>query len=138
MSLFGVSTSNPAFTSYFWNNSSKKSTSGKMTLRGVILKSIFCLLLVTATAAITWKLYFDGVPIKWYTTGGMITAIVCSILISVRRNWIVWLTIIYALAKGLFVGGFSAYIHKSYPNLPIQACHYYLGYVYNDVASLFD
>lgn len=121
MSLFGLSTSNPAFTGYFWNNSKEKRTQGKMTLSGVVMKSIFCLLLVCATAAITWKLHFDGVDITWYTTGGIVVAIVCSILISVRRQWIVWLTIIYALAKGLFVGGFSAYIHKSYPNLPIQA-----------------
>ena len=121
MSLFGLSTSNPAFTGYFWNTSETKRAQGKMTLRGVVLKSIFCLLLVCATAAITWKLHFDGVNITWYTTGGIIVAIVCSILISVRRQWVIWLTILYALAKGLFVGGFSAYMHRSYPNLPIQA-----------------
>lgn len=121
MSLFGLSTSNPAFTGYFWNTSGKKKVQRKMTLVGVVLKSIFCLLLVCATASITWKLHFDGVSVQWYTTGGIIVAIVCSILISVRREWIVPLTIIYALAKGLFVGGFSAYMHGSYPNLPIQA-----------------
>ncbi|WP_430410169.1 Bax inhibitor-1/YccA family protein [Kordia sp.] len=121
MSLFGLSTSNPAFTGYFWNNSETKKTQGKMTLIGVVLKSVFCLLLVSGAAAITWKLYFSGVDIKWYTTGGIIVAIICSILISVRRKWIAWLTIIYAFAKGLFIGGFSAYMHKSYPNLPIQA-----------------
>lgn len=121
MSLFGLSTSNPAFTGYFWNDSGKKQAERKMTLQGVVLKSIFCLLLVCASASITWKLHFDGVDIKWYTTGGILVAIICSILISVRRNWVVWLTILYALAKGLFVGGFSAYMHKSYPNLPIQA-----------------
>ncbi len=121
MSLFGLSTSNPAFTGYFWKNSGTKRTQGKMTLGGVVLKSLFCLLLVCVTAAITWKLHFDGVDIQWYTTAGMVVALICSILISVRRQWIVWLTIIYALAKGLFVGGFSAYIHNRYPNLPIQA-----------------
>ncbi|WP_046755071.1 Bax inhibitor-1/YccA family protein [Kordia jejudonensis] len=121
MSLFGLSTSNPAFTGYFWNSDGNKKVRKKMTLSGVVLKSIFCLLLVCATASITWKLHFDGVAIKWYTTAGIIVAIVCSILISVRREWVAWLTIIYALAKGLFVGGFSAYMHASYPNLPIQA-----------------
>lgn len=121
MSLFGLSTSNPALTGYFWKDSSKNRTHQKMTLTGVVVKSIFCLLLVCATASITWKLYFDGIDIKWYTTGGIIVAVICGMLISVRRKWIVWLTIIYALAKGLFVGGFSAHMHHSYPNLPIQA-----------------
>lgn len=121
MSLFGLSTSNPAFTGYFWNNSGQRKTRGKMSLRGVVLKSIFCLLLVCLTAAVMWKLFFDGVEIKWFTTGGILIAIVCSILISVKREWVMPLTIIYALAKGVFIGGFSAYIHKSYPNLPFQA-----------------
>jgi uncharacterized YccA/Bax inhibitor family protein len=121
MSLFGLSTSNPAFTTYFWNNSSAKRKPGKMTLRGVVLKSIFCLLLVSLTAGVTWKLFYDGVEVKWITTGGIIVALICSILISVKREWVMPLTIIYALAKGLFIGGFSAYIHKSFPDLPFQA-----------------
>ncbi|MGH1386102.1 Bax inhibitor-1/YccA family protein [Kordia sp.] len=121
MSLFGLNTSNPAFTNYFWNRSNAKQTHNKMTLSGVILKSIFCLILVTLSAAYTWKLFFDGADIQWYTTGGIIVALVCSIVISVRREWTMPLTLIYAIAKGLFVGGFSAYIHKTFPYLPFQA-----------------
>lgn len=121
MSLFGLSTSNPTFTTYFWNNSSEKRTCGKMTLRDVVLKSIFYLLLVCLTAAVSWKLFYDGVEVKWITTGGILVAIVCSILISVKHEWIVPLTIIYALAKGFFIGGFSVYVHKSFPGLPLQA-----------------
>jgi len=121
MSLFGLSTSNPAFTSYFWNTANQKRKPKKMTLGGVVLKSMFCLVLVCATAAVTWKLFYDGVEVKWITTGGILVAIVCSILISVRRSWVIPLTVIYALAKGLFIGGFSAYVHKSFPDLPFQA-----------------
>ena len=121
MSLFGLSTSNPAFNTYFWNTTSEKRKPKKMTLAGVVLKSMFCLLLVCLTAAISWKLFYDGFEIKWITSGGIIVAIVCSILISVRRSWVIPLTIIYALAKGLFIGGFSAYVHKSFPDLPFQA-----------------
>jgi uncharacterized YccA/Bax inhibitor family protein len=103
------------------NNADEKRKPRKMTLRGVVLKSIFCLLLVSLTAAVSWKLFYDGVAIKWITTGGILVAIICSILISVKRSWVIPLTIIYALAKGLFIGGFSAYIHKNFPNLPFQA-----------------
>ncbi|WP_420571892.1 Bax inhibitor-1/YccA family membrane protein [Kordia sp.] len=121
MSLFGLSTSNPAFTDYFWNNPESKRTQGKMTLRGVVLKTIFCLMIVCLSASVIWKLYFDGVHIKWFTTGGIIAAIICSILLSYKREWVIPLTILYAIAKGLFVGGFSAYVHKSIPYLPFQA-----------------
>lgn len=121
MSLFGLSTSNPAFSGYFWNSPNSKPKAQKMSLSGVILKSLFCLILVCIAAGATWKLHFDGIEIKWFTFSGMLVAIVCSILISVRRSWTPWLTIIYAIAKGFFVGGFSAYVHAKYPNLPFQA-----------------
>jgi len=121
MSLFGLNTSNPVFTNYFWNNPKKRSATGKMTLGGVIAKSVFCLILVALAAAFVWKLFFDGVNIQWYTSGGVIVAVICGILISVKREWIIPLTLIYAVAKGLFIGGFSAYIHKQFPYLPFQA-----------------
>jgi len=121
MSLFGLSTSNPAFSGYFWKSSNSKPKERKMSLGGVIVKSFFCLTLVCIAAGSIWKLHFDGVEIKWFTFIGMLVAIACSILISVRRAWTPWLTIIYAIAKGFFVGGFSAYIHAKYPNLPFQA-----------------
>ncbi|KAB8152453.1 hypothetical protein EZY14_013660 [Kordia sp. TARA_039_SRF] len=121
MSLFGLKTSNPAFTNYFWKNPRGKSTSGKMTLQGVIAKSVFCLLLVALSAAFVWKLYFDGTSITWYTSGGIIVALLCSIIISVKREWTMPLTLIYAIAKGLFIGGFSAIIHGKFPYLPFQA-----------------
>ncbi|MEM6718494.1 MAG: Bax inhibitor-1/YccA family protein [Bacteroidota bacterium] len=121
MSLFGLKTSNPAFTSYFWNGTDKRRDTGKMTLRGVILKSVFCLMLVTLAAAVMWKLYFDGVDIKWYTSGGVIIALASSIIISVKREWTMPLTLIYAVAKGVFIGGFSVIIHNKFPYLPFQA-----------------
>ncbi|MEM6686912.1 MAG: Bax inhibitor-1/YccA family protein [Bacteroidota bacterium] len=121
MSLFGLKTSNPAFTNYFWGDSRKQKTTQKMSLGGVIAKSVLCLLLVTLAAAFVWKLFFDGVNIQWYTSGGIIVSLVCSLLISFKREWTMPLTLIYAIAKGLFIGGFSAYIHSKYPNLPFQA-----------------
>ncbi len=121
MSVFGLKTSNPAFTNYFWKGSNRKRSAKKMTLRGVIVKTIFCLLLVTLSAAFIWKLFFDGMVITWFTTGGIIVALICSIVISVRRQWTMPLTLIYALAKGVFIGGFSAIIHRKFPYLPFQA-----------------
>ncbi len=119
MSILGLRTSNPAFNNYFWNNNKGKAS--KMSLGGIILKSLFCLLLSGLTAAYTWKLFFEGTDIKWYTMGGMIAAIVFSILISIKPHWAKWLTVLYALAKGFLLGGISAYAHQKFPNLPFQA-----------------
>ena len=118
--MFGsYKSSNPAFNSYFWKP--KTASEPKMSILGIFLKSIFCLILVIAATAIVWKLFYDGQTIKWYTTGGMITAIVISLILSIRQQWAAFLVPIYAIAKGLFLGGFSVYIHKQYPNFPFQA-----------------
>lgn len=120
MSVFGLKTSNPAFTGYFWNNSHVKHQA-KMSVGGIILKSLAMLSLVMTTAIYTWKIYFEGTDIKWYTTIGMFVAIVASLFISFKNDWAKWLLPVYALAKGFFLGGISAYAHKRFPNLPFQA-----------------
>lgn len=112
-------TSNPAFSGYFWR---KKSYSiKKMSLGGIIFKSFLMLSLVAATASYTWKIFFEGTNIKWYTTIGMFVAIVASLFISFKHDLAKWLLPIYALAKGFFLGGISAYAHKRFPDLPFQA-----------------
>lgn len=120
MSVFGLQTSNPAFSGYFWNKSQAKS-SAKMSVGGVVLKSLAMLCLVIITASYTWKIFFEGVNIQWYTTIGMFIAIVASLFISFKNNLAKWLLPVYALAKGFFLGGISAYAHKRFPNLPFQA-----------------
>ncbi|MEE9407185.1 MAG: Bax inhibitor-1/YccA family protein [Polaribacter sp.] len=119
MSLFGLQTSNPAFTSYFWRKN--KSSATKMSLSGIILKSILMLLLVAITAAYTWYLFFKGIDISWYTSIGMFVAIAVSLFISFKHNSAKYLLPIYALAKGFFLGGISTYVHKRFPGLPLQA-----------------
>lgn len=119
MSLLGIKTSNPAFSNYFWNNS--KGSTSKMSLSGIILKSVTMLCLVGLTAAYTWKIFFAGTDVKWYTTIGMFVAIVISLVISFKQNLTKYLLPIYALAKGFFLGGISAYAHKRFPGLPLQA-----------------
>ncbi|TVZ55874.1 putative YccA/Bax inhibitor family protein [Lutibacter sp. Hel_I_33_5] len=119
MSLLGLNTSNPAFSNYFWGKSRK--SSAKMTLGGIILKSILMLCLVATTACYTWKIFFEGTDIKWYITIGMFVAIVASLFISFMHHLAKYLLPIYALAKGFFLGGISAYAHKRFPGLPLQA-----------------
>ena len=119
MSIFGLRTSNPVFKGYFWKNSRNNSKS-KMSIKGILIKSFFMLSLVVMTATYTWHLFFNGVNIKWYTAIGMFVAIFCSLLISFKHSAAKYLLPIYALAKGLFLGGISAIAHHQFPNLPFQ------------------
>lgn len=112
-------TSNPAFTNYFFdgdNNSSKT-----MSVTGIFTKSILSILIIIIISIGVWKIYNEGTDIKWYSMGGMLAAIIISIVISVRQHWAHFLVPLYAIAKGFFLGGMSAYAHKHYPNLPYQA-----------------
>lgn len=112
-------TSNPAFTNYFWDDD--RDPSSKMTVRGIILKSLVSILIIATITGYVWKLYSEGTNIKWFTTGGMLAAIVISIVISVRNHWAHILVPLYAIAKGFFLGGISSYAHAKFPNLPYQA-----------------
>jgi uncharacterized YccA/Bax inhibitor family protein len=119
MNLSNYKTSNPAFSAYFWERSSESEK--KMTVFGIFIKAIACILLIAFITGLIWKLHSEGHNVKWFTLGGMISAIVISLIISVRNHWAGLLVPLYAVAKGCFLGGFSAYIKTKFPNLPFQA-----------------
>ena len=119
MSLRNFKTSNPVFNGYFWEDG--KSTSKKMTVTGIFLKSIISILVIAGITAYLWKLNEAGMSLRWIRLGGMLGAIVISIIISVRQQWAHVLVPLYVIAKGLFLGGFSAYAHQNFPELPYQA-----------------
>lgn len=112
-------TSNPIFNSFFWR--SNYSSSKKMSLNGIIYKSFFCLILTSLSTWYIWNLAEKGISIKWYLYGGMLTAIFLSVLTSYKKRWSPITVPIYALTKGLFLGGVSTYVNKQFYGLPMQA-----------------
>jgi uncharacterized YccA/Bax inhibitor family protein len=119
MRLANYKTNNPVFSEYFWDN--QKRSNKKMTVTGIIIKSILCILVIAAITGYIWKLNSDGMPVKWFTLGGMLAAIMLSVVISVRQHWAPVLVPLYTVAKGVFLGGFSAYAHIHFPEMPYQA-----------------
>ncbi len=92
-----------------------------MTVTGIFIKSFGCILIIAAITGYLWKLNEAGMSMKWFTLGGMLASIIISIIISVRHHWAPFLVPLYTIAKGCFLGGFSAYAHKNFPELPYQA-----------------
>lgn len=119
MSLRNSRTSNPIFNDYFWDD--KKDSSQKMTVFGIFLKSLFGVIVIAAITGYMWKLSTQGWDTGWFTLGGMLASIVISIVISFRTQWASFLVPLYIISKGVFLGGFSAYAHKHFPELPYQA-----------------
>ncbi len=119
MRLANYKTNNPIFSGYFWD--APKTSDQKMTVTGIFLKSMACILIIAGITAYIWKLSEGGTSVKWFTLGGMLSAIVISVVISVRRHWAFFLVPLYTVAKGCFLGGFSAYAYNNFPELPYQA-----------------
>jgi uncharacterized YccA/Bax inhibitor family protein len=92
-----------------------------MTVLGIFIKSIVGILVIAAITVYLWQLSESGTSMRWFTLGGMLGAIIISILISYKQNWAHILVPLYVVAKGIFLGGFSSYAHNNFPELPYQA-----------------
>jgi uncharacterized YccA/Bax inhibitor family protein len=119
MRLSSYKTSNPAFSDYFWEGN--HNSSDKMTVRGILIKSLICILTIVFMVAYVWELHQQGINVRWFTLGGMFLSIIISVIISLRQHWAHFLVPLYAIGKGCFLGGFSAYIQVKFPDLPYQA-----------------
>ncbi len=119
MSYSNYRTSNPAFSGYIWDRSGQ--TKSRMSFFGLFYKSLISLGLLGASLWYVWDLVEQGVNVKWYTSGGILAAIVFSILTSYRKRWAPVTAPLYALSKGIFLGGFSAIINKQFNGYPTQA-----------------
>ena len=112
-------TSNPAFSNYFWSD--RKSSSAKMTVSGIFIKSLFCIAIIAGITVYIWNLYSSGFDVEWFLYGGIISSIIISVIISYKHNWAPFLVPLYAVAKGCFLGGISSFAHAKFPNMPYQA-----------------
>ncbi|WCO01347.1 Bax inhibitor-1/YccA family protein [Psychroserpens ponticola] len=119
MRLSNYKTNNPVFSEYFWED--QNDSNKKMTVSGILIKSIVCIIVIAAITSYIWKLNEEGMSVKWLTIGGMLASVIISVIISVRHHWAPFLVPLYTIAKGVFLGGFSAFAHKNFPELPYQA-----------------
>jgi uncharacterized YccA/Bax inhibitor family protein len=99
--------------------------SGVMTERGTLNKFFMLFLLVMASASLTWKAFYDGVDIMPYTLGGAILGFITALVVIFKKEWAAYLTPVYALFEGVFLGGISATYNnvfaKSAPGIVTQA-----------------
>lgn len=92
-----------------------------MTVWGIFLKSFFGIIVIAAITVYVWKLSTEGWDMGWFSLGGMLSAAVVGIVLSFKTQWANILVPLYIVAKGVFLGGFSAYAHNNFPELPYQA-----------------
>jgi uncharacterized YccA/Bax inhibitor family protein len=98
---------------------------GTMTERGTLNKFFMLFLLVMASASLTWKAFYDGVNVMPYMFGSMILGLITALVVIFKKEWAAYLTPVYALFEGVFLGGISATYNnifaKSAPGIVTQA-----------------
>ena len=88
--------------------------SGVMTERGTLNKFFLLFLLVMASASLTWKAFYDGVNIGPYTMGAAFLGFITAMIVIFKTQWAAYLTPVYALFEGVFLGGISAIYNNAF------------------------
>jgi uncharacterized YccA/Bax inhibitor family protein len=92
-----------------------------MSVSGTINKSFLMLILLVASAAITWTMSFNGQNPMIITIGGAIVGFVLVLIATFKPQYSTYLAPGYAIFEGLFIGGISAIFEVMYPGIVIQA-----------------
>lgn len=92
-----------------------------MTVSGTMNKSFLMLILLIASAAITWTMTNNGQNPIVFTIGGAIVGLILVLIASFKPHLSGYLAPGYAIFEGLFIGGISAIFEVMYPGIVIQA-----------------
>ncbi|MBI3006589.1 MAG: Bax inhibitor-1/YccA family protein [Ignavibacteriales bacterium] len=118
-------TANPALSAKtFQNLPAVASPDEAMTLQGTVNKSGLLLLLVVASAAYTWNLFFasgDASAVTPYILGGALGGFVVALITVFKKTWSPVTAPLYAVLEGLFLGGISALMEMEFSGIVIQA-----------------
>ena len=87
---------------------------GRMTYDDVIMKTMACLALVLAGAAVGWMIPALMIP-------GMLVGLVLGLVNAFKKEPSKALILAYAGAEGVFVGGLSMVLDSMYPGVAPQA-----------------
>ena len=107
----------------------------RMTIGGTVYKTGLLLLVVLLTAGWTWNLFYKSGNIASVTPwmiGGMIGGLVLAIATIFKKTWSPITAPLYAAFEGLLIGGISASLEASFPNIVIQA----VGLTFGTLAAM--
>src|SRR6218665_561487 len=92
-----------------------------MTVSGTMNKTFLRLILLIASAAITWSMTNSGQNPIVFTIGGAIIGLILVLVATFKPHLSGYLAPGYAIFEGLFIGGISAIFELRYPGIVIQA-----------------
>lgn len=117
--------SNPVFGRNIFANSARDFTGGNtMTVKGTMGKSLLMLALVILSASYTWKMFYGletpNAAMGWMI-GGAIGGLITGLIISFVPRTAGFLSPIYSVLQGLFLGAISAFFEQRFPGIVMNA-----------------
>lgn len=117
--------SNPVFGRNIFENTARDFTSSNtMTVKGTMGKALLMLALVVLGASYTWKMFFGlettNAAMGWMI-GGAIGGLITGLIISFVPKTASWLSPIYSILQGLFLGAISAVFEAQFHGILINA-----------------
>jgi uncharacterized YccA/Bax inhibitor family protein len=95
-----------------------------MTVQGTVNKTLVMLLLLLATASLSWREFFsaqDAAAVMPHLLVGGIGGFIVAMVTVFKKQWSPVTAPIYAILEGLMIGGLSAMFEMRYPGIVIQA-----------------
>jgi len=124
-------TSNPVLGRNTFERAFVSAEEDRMTVRGTMNKTALVILFVFAAAFYTWQKFFNAYDpaapaaalssIKLYLLIGGIGGFITAIIATFAQQRAGFLTPIYAIFEGMFLGGLSAMFEAQFPGLVIRA-----------------
>ena len=102
----------------FSKTSLSYSGTGTMTTAGATNKALFLASLLLLFTSFSWSLQGNYTGLMFI---GLFAGLILALVTSFKPEWSFWSAPAYAIAEGLFLGGFSSYVEAIYPGIAIQA-----------------
>lgn len=94
----------------------------RMTIDGTVNKTALLLVLLMASASVTWYLGSINLALAMpLMMVGLFGGLISAIVIAFKQKWVGYLAPIYAILEGLFLGGISLFFASMYNGIVLQA-----------------
>ncbi len=101
------------------------SVTEKMTIQGVVLKTLCLVFLALLSAGWTWTKFYQsgGNPdsVNSLVMIGAFGGLILAVITAFKPAWATVTAVLYALFQGLFIGGASAMLEAQFSGIAIQA-----------------
>lgn len=108
---------NPVLSYNTFRNQPRANIGEAMTIAGTINKTTIALILLSISAVYTWNLIDNSPQFKYLISVGFIGGLSVAILTFLMREIAKYTLTIYALLKGMALGGMSLYFERRYPGI---------------------